>query len=552
MIRGRRPCGARGPSAVRAARRCCLAVTAAAALAAAASRAATAHAAAPPLRVAIPQEVANVTPYSAGVPETILDLVYDKLAAPSPYAGNATPWLARSIEPEGGDGRSWRIALRDGIRWHDGVPFSADDVVSTLRGYRDKPSNRWSHHVGDTPRLVSIEKLDRLSLRVTCELPCPLFDKVTAADLPILPAHLWRDVKEPHLYRGPLVGTGPFRVAEMAPGRFLRLIANRDYFAGTPRVDAIVVTFIRNPTTALAALRAGEVDLVAAPVAPELVAALARQPDLAVQQGAAQPLDAIEMRLNFDRMPLSDPAFRQAVALAVRPDELVRRVALGQALPGSIGFPPPSPWTAPGLTQPNGDPAAAARLLDERGFHDRDGDGFRDNADGSPLRLGIKVSSSEALQLRAAQVVARQLAAVGIRAHVEVVDPARLRALYTARQFDLMLGEVTAHTLVDPDQLVVSFMTGYLWRHGLPNARLDGLLGDWRAAATPEARVAAGFALQRLHEEAPAVLMLYYPQSRFAYRPRAFDHWRGMPGMGVFHKWSLVDFSRVPAPWSEP
>ena len=534
----------------RVARRCCLGAAAAAALAALSP---AARAAAPPLRVAIPQEVANVTPYSPGVPETILDLVYDKLAAPSPYAGNATPWLARAIEPEGDDGRSWRIALRDGIHWQDGVPFTADDVVATLRGYRDKPSNRWSHHVGDTPRLVGIEQLDRLSLRVTCELPCPLFDKVTAADLPILPAHIWRAVTEPHLYRGPLVGTGPFRVAEIAPGRFIRLAANRDYFAGTPRVDAIVVTFIRNPTTALAALYAGELDLVAAPVAPELLPSLARHGDLAVAAGAAQPLNAIDLRLNFDRAPFTDAAFRRALALAIRPNEIVHRVALGHGVPGSAGFPPPgSPWSAPGLRQPNDDPAAAKRLLDERGFRDRDGDGRRENPDGTPLRLGIKVSSSEALQLRAAQVVARQLAAVGIRAEAEVVDPARLRALYTARQFDLMLGEATAHTLVDPDQLIVSFMTGYLWRHGLPNPRLDAALADWRAAATPEARTAAGFVLQRLHEEAPVVLMLYYPQSQFAYRPRAFDGWRGMPGMGVFHKWSLVDFTRVVTPWIEP
>jgi peptide/nickel transport system substrate-binding protein len=360
-------------------------------------------------------------------------------------------------------------------------------------------------------------------------------------------------VTEPHLYHGPLVGTGPFRVAEIVPGRFIRLAANRGYFAGTPRVDAIVVTFIRNPTTALAALYAGELDLVAAPVAPELLGSLARHADLAVEAGAAQPLNAIELRLNFDRAPFTDPALRRALALAIRPHEIVQRVALGHGVPGSVGYPPPgSPWSAPGLRQPNDDPAAAKRLFEERGFRDGDGDGWRENANGSTLRLGIKVTSSEVLQLRAAQVVARQLAAVGIRADVEVVDPARLRALYTARQFDLMLGEATAHTLVDPDQLIVSFMTGYLWRHGLPNPRLDAALAQWHAAATPAARTAAGFALQRLHEEAPVVLMLFYARSQFAYRPRAYDGWRGMPGMGVFHKWSLVDFTRVVAPWMQP
>jgi peptide/nickel transport system substrate-binding protein len=517
----------------------------------AAALAVAAPAEAAPLRVAIPQEVANLTPYSPGAAETLLELVYDKLAGPSPYAGDATPWLARSIAPDGDDGRSWRIALRDGVRWHDGRPLSAADVVVTLRTYRDAPTTRWSHHVGDTPRLVAVEALDRLSLRVTCEHPCPLFDKVTAADLPILPAHLWRSVTRPHLYRGPLVGTGPFEVAEMAPGRFVRLVANRDYFAGTPQVDAVVVSFIRNPATAFAALRAGELDLVVTPVPPELLGALARQPGLAVRRGAGQPLSAIEMRLNFDRPPFTDPAFRRALALAIRPGEVLQRVALGQGLPGSVGYPPPgSPWTAPGLAQPGDDPAAAARLLDERSCRDRDGDGWREDTAGRPLRLGIKVSSSEPLQLRAAQVVARQLGAVGLRARVDVVDPARLRAAYTARQFDLMVAEVTAHTLVDPDQLIVSFMTGYLWRHGLPHPRIEAALADWQAATTPAARIAAGFALQRLHQEAPVVLMLYYPAGHQAYRPRAYDQWRPVPGMGVFHKWSLVAFTRVVPAWA--
>jgi len=538
--------GAHGSRARRAVRRCCLALTAAAALAAA-----TSPVAAAPLRVAIPQSVANLHPYSPGMPETLLELVYDKLAAPSPYSGNATPWLARSIEPDGDGGRSWRITLRDGVRWQDGVPFTAADVAFTLRLYRDGPITRWSHHVDDTPNVVAIEQVGRLSLRITCADPCPLFDKVTAADIPILPAHLWRTAAAaPHLYSGPLIGTGPFRVVEMSPGRFVRLAANRDYFAGTPRVDALVVSFIRNPATAFAALRAGELDLVVAAVPPELLGSLSRQPGLAVKRGAAQPLNAIEMRLNFDRAPFSDPDFRRAVAFAIRPGEVLQRVGLGQGLPGSVGYPPPgSPWTAPGIAQPSDDPAAAMRLLEARGFRDRNRDGGREDASGAPLRLGIKVASNEPLHLRAAQVVSRQLAAVGLRTRVEVVDPARLRALYTARQFDLMVGEVTPHTMVDPDQLMVSFMTGYLWRHGLPHPRLEAAIERWHTAATPQARIDAGFALQRLHEEAPVVLMLYYPAIWQAYRPHAFDGWRAVPGMGLFHKWSLVALNRHLPAW---
>lgn len=504
-----------------------------------------------PLRVAISQEATNLTPYSPGLPETLLELVYDKLATPSPYLGNARPWLATAIVPEGQDGRGWRIEVRDGIRWHDGKPFTAGDVAFTLRYYRDGISNRWTHHVSDTPKLTTIEQIDRLSLRVRCLLPCPLFDRVTAADLVILPAHLWHSVAHPHLYRGPVIGTGPYRMVELKTGRFVSLEANPDYFAGKPRVQSIIVSFIRNTATALAALSAGELDLVAASVAPELVDSMSRRPGLALLQGRGKGVNSVEMRLNFDRAPLSDPEFRRALAFAVQPEEVLRRVALGQGDVGS--FPAPvSPWTKPGLQQLSDDPAASVSILDAKGFRDRDGDGFREDPHGKPLRFSLKVTTTEPLHQRAAQVIARQLKAVGLQVHIDLVDPARARSLYTSRQFDLMIADVTPHTLADPDQFMQSVIGGYLWRDGRSYPALDALIQEWRAATTADARIQAGYKLQELHSRAPATLMLYYPRPHFAYRPKAYDHWRFVTGMGVFHKWSLVELSADAPRQSEP
>ena len=504
-----------------------------------------------PLRVSIPFEVNNLTPYTPGLPETLLELVYDKLAAPSPYLGNAKPWLATAIVPEGNDGRAWRIELREDVRWHDGVPLTARDVVFTLRYYRDGTPNRWTHHVSDTPKLTTIELIDRRSLRIGCARPCPMFDTVTAADLVILPEHLWRSVKEPHLYHGPLIGTGPYRVAQLAAGRFLRLEANRDYFGGKPRVASIIISFIRNPATAFAALCAGELDLVAAAVPPELVRSLAQRPGLAMSEGANSPVSGVEVRVNFDRVPFSDPEFRRGIALAIRPGEVLRRVALGQ---GTLGpFPAlASPWTKPGLQQPGDDPKAARAIFDAKGFRDRDGDGFREDPHGAPLRFSLKISSSEPLHQRAAQVVARQLEAVGFRVDVDVIDPACSRALSTTRQFDLLIDDVTPHNLADPDQLMQSVMYGYLWRDGQSYPELESLTHDWRVASTVESRMRAGFALQELHSKAPVALMLYYPKAHYAYRPAAYAHWHAIPGLGVFHKWSLIEFAAGAPAWAKP
>jgi len=79
-----------------------------------------------------------------------------------------------------------------------------------------------------------------------------------------------------------------------------------------------------------------------------------------------------------------------------------------------------------------------------------------------------------------------------------------------------------------------------LWREGLPDPEMKADIAKWKAASTPTDRMQAGYALQELHARAPATLMLYYPSSDYAYRPAAYDRWRAVPGLGVFHKWSLL------------
>ena len=240
------------------------------------------------------------------------------------------------------------------------------------------------------------------------------------------------------------------------------------------------------------------------------------------------------MRLNFDRAPFTDEQFRRALALAIRPGEVLRRVALGRGLPGSVGYPPPA---ARGRRPTS--PSRATIRRRRRACSTRAASAIATATAGVRTPAAPRCGSDSrwratALQLRAARWWHGSSPRSASGARVDIVDPARLRALYTARQFDLLIGEVTAHTLVDPDQLVVSFMTGYLWRHGVPHPRLDAALERWQAATTPQARIEAGFALQRLHQEAPVVLMLYYPAGNQAYRPGAYDGWRPVPGMGVF------------------
>jgi ABC-type transport system substrate-binding protein len=140
------------------------------------------------LTVAIPGDFANLTPYTAGMStaDFLMELVLDKLYAPSPYVSQPEPWLAETARPNG-DARTWVIPLRPGISWHDGRPFTAEDVKFTYEYYREGPINRWTHHASRTPRIEAITVEDPLTLRFACADPCAWLDRVTLADLPILP-----------------------------------------------------------------------------------------------------------------------------------------------------------------------------------------------------------------------------------------------------------------------------------------------------------------------------------------------------------------------------
>ena len=144
-------------------------------------------------------------------------MVFDKLLAPSPYVDKPMPGLAESATQV--DSLTWVVKLRDGVTWHDGKPFTAADVVFTYTSFRDGSPNRWTHHVNDVPKIDQIAAEDVRTVKFTCNYPCPSLGTVTFADLPILPKHIWENVKEPQTYKELPIGTGPYKLVQTTRSR---------------------------------------------------------------------------------------------------------------------------------------------------------------------------------------------------------------------------------------------------------------------------------------------------------------------------------------------
>lgn len=487
------------------------------------------------LTVAIPRDVGPINPY-IGATDAMVGLVYDKLVEPSPHVIEQHLGLAESVTQI--DSMTWTVTVRDGIAWHDGAPFTAEDVVFTYNYYRDGPPTRHAHHVSAVPRIDSIVATDAHTVRFVCGYPCPTLARVTFADLPILPKHIWKDVTEPRKLTTLPIGTGPFRLVEYRPDQLYRFVANATYYGGTPTVDTLDMPVIADQSSMFVALKTGQVDAVGKKVPPELLATFQALPDVSVVRTAG--LGISELRTNYERPPFDGTGMRHALSLAIDREAIVATVLLGHGRPGFRGYPhPDSPWTDSTLHTPY-DVERAATVFDAEGFRDRNGDGVREWPDGRPVQFVLVLAAGEPALERTAELIARQLTAQGLPTQVVVMEQAAASARVSARDFDLYLAETGSHATSDPDQFVMSQRTGYLWSDKLPYPELDSAIAHWMATTTIDTRTHAAYAIQQLFNRQPTSIGVYYPDEYYAYRKGGFGGWTESRGYGIVHKWSFL------------
>jgi ABC-type transport system substrate-binding protein len=149
--------------------------------------------------VAIKANENNLTPFTLtllGLPVShdLTNLVYDTLFW-SQVKADPEPWLASSAEPNE-DRTQWTVKLRPGVSWHDGVPFTAEDVKFTFEKMKATTGGRYSHHVWEYPVFKQAEVLDPLTVRLTFEQSAPTFKILPGADLPMVPKHIWESIPD--------------------------------------------------------------------------------------------------------------------------------------------------------------------------------------------------------------------------------------------------------------------------------------------------------------------------------------------------------------------
>ncbi|MGY4707453.1 ABC transporter substrate-binding protein [Candidatus Bipolaricaulota sp. J31] len=500
------------------------------------------------LRLAIHTDESTLTPftYVFGYPGYYaLKFIYDSLFELD-RDNIPRPWLVEDYTVSD-DGLVWTLRLREGVRWHDGEPFTADDVKFTYDYFRAHRHSRFTTPIARA--LERVEVVDAHTVRMYLKKPDPAFIFAPLADVPILPEHVWRGVEDPSGLTEN-VGTGPYRLVEYRPGQAYVLEGNPDYFKGEPYFDRIVMPIITEPSTLYTALKSGQVDAASMGLSPELVPQFTAVPGLKVVRGPGYALTLLQ--INNGRFPLDDKRFRQALAHAIDTQYLVDTVLLGYgtaALPGF--FHPSSPWCNPDVPRYEGGPERAAAILEELGFLDRDGDGIREAPDGSALSLEILVYSGRPLRIRTAEIISSWLAEAGLRAPVRALDAATVDSLVwpefdvrKGRDYDLAMWGWSAPLQFNPWKPLLLFHSdpdvGVLNIGGYSNPEVDALIEELYVTTDMEAVREKVFRLQELVAEDVPFIPLYFADGIYAYWPEAHDRWVFVKGVGIFNKLSLV------------
>lgn len=358
------------------------------------------------------------------------------------------PDLAEGWE-ETADGRTLTVTLRSGLRWHDGAPLEAADVLFTLERLRALPVTT-SSLLADLRYIGGATAPDATTIVIT--LTSRFAPLLPTLAVPILPRHLLegRDLADLNLWDVP-VGSGPFQFAASEPGAQYAFERFEGFHRGAPMFDRVVFEVIPDPATARAALDAGRLHLAELPWS-------SHDPPPTGTRVASYPENGLFF-LGFNLRngrAFSDLRVRQALELALDLPRLVEGSTKGQgiiiastALPGS--------WAdlTPATPQPP-DLEAARTLLDAAGWSLPAGATIRQRED-QPLTVSLFVRADDERRVLAARQIVAAGASIGMEITIEAVPFEVVLARYAPPfDFDLLLGG-WRNGAGDPDFADVAF-----------------------------------------------------------------------------------------------
>lgn len=468
---------------------------AAAAPATAASPSASPAAGAAIYRLGITQDYNDFNPFShwAGITGETFRQCYNFLTWYD-ESYQPTPDLAESWEVSV-DSLVWTFKIRSGMTWHDGEPLTAGDIAFTYNLILDNELYAYLDYLAG---VTTVEAPDDTTLVITCDKPNA---GMLALYIPILPEHIWSKVPadEIETYDNvPLVGSGPFQMAEAKKSAWVKLTPNPSYpeeLGGPPKIDAFYYIISQNVDAMIQDYKAGNLDAIVDWPANRF-ADLETQPGTQVVKAPA--IGFHQMGFNCWDSPkskgnplLRDAAIRTALHWAIDKESIATTAMGGVATVGTSVISPVQGvwhWEVPEDERYAYDPERAMQILDDAGYSDSDGDGVRENAQGEKLEFRITALNEYPEDKAAARKIVSYADDVGIKLNLITRDEGAFSDdWHDSFNYDIYLWSRGGD--IDPGFMLSCFTTGEIEGRSdcqYSNPEYDELYVQQQQAINPE------------------------------------------------------------------
>lgn len=415
--------------------------------------------------------------------------------------GDIVPALASSWETSD-DGLTWTFTLQEGVTFHDGEALTPEDVVEALERAADPDSGHTNSKYYEAIESVSAE-----GNAVTITLGQPASSLLYNLARP--DSIIYQAGTEASQASAP-VGTGPFRFAEWLEGSEVRLEKYPDYYGEPAYLDSVTFRIIEDTNAQLAALQAGDIDMVGVALSPENALQLEGSADIKVTEGSATT--EITMALNNTREPLSDPLVRQAITHAIDKTTIVEGAMFGYGTVIGTHASPIEPYFEELNPYPY-DPDRAREILAEAGYPDG-------------LTLDFELPPYP-FEKRTGEVIAQQLSEVGITVNLTNVEwTTWLDRIFTQGDFDMT---IIGHS--EPRDIGVYGDPDYYYHYDSPE--VQGFLADIETTSDEAEQMALYGQIEETIAQDAVNVWVFSPPYLVAARNGLYGYWQDQPTVAI-------------------
>ena len=350
------------------------------------------------------------------------------------------PALAVSWKPI--NDTTWEFKLREGVKFHDGSTFDAEDVAATIRRVPLAAENSPSSFKRYVREITGVEIVDPYTIRFTTDGPAPLLPN-NLSRISIMPAELEKmPTREVDNGEG-VIGTGPFKFVSWQRDDRVEMVANPDYWGGAPKWDKVTFKFVANNGARVAALLSGDVDLIENVPTTDIGTVNKRDGVGVTTTGSNR---VMYLHIDHDREvsphaagpdgknPLRDVRVRRALSMAINREALIDRIMDGQGVAAGQLVPEGYFGWSPNIQVPKFDPKAAKALLAEAGYPN----GFKMTSHASNDRY----PNDEKI----AQAIGQMFSKIGLDISVVTLPKSVYFSRASAREFSFIMGGAAVET----------------------------------------------------------------------------------------------------------